>query len=119
MPQGDLTVIVRSLQPAVINEYAFYYSFDYGHLIVPFGTVDAYKAVPGWSHFGEYLQAGDVNGDGALNVKDVVSLSAHIMGSRPSPFDERLADVNGDGKINVKDVTLVCNWIMQRNGNQN
>ncbi len=119
MPQGDLTVIVRSLQPAVINEYAFYYSFDYGHLIVPFGTVDAYKAVPGWSHFGEYLQAGDVNGDGALNVKDVVSLSAHIMGNRPSPFDERLADVNGDGKVNVKDVTLVCNWIMQRNGNQN
>lgn len=119
IPEGDLYVQVGTQTPAAIDNDAFYYVFGSAHLIVPFGTVEAYKAVPGWSHFGEYLQAGDVNGDGALNVKDVVSLSAHIMGSRPSPFDERLADVNGDGKINVKDVTLVCNWIMQRNGNQN
>ena len=100
--------------PAEIDSYTYYRLFGSGHLIVPFGTIEAYKAVSGWSHFGEYLEAGDVNGDGALNIKDVVSLNAYIMGMQPSPFDERLADLNGDGKINVKDVTLMCTWIMQR-----
>ena len=118
VPKGDLTVIATSRIPPAINEFAFYYVFAKGHLIVPFGTVDAYKAVPGWSHFGEYLEAGDVNGDGQLNVKDVTSMNAYIMKNNPTPFDERVADLNGDGTINVKDVTLMCSWIMQQGQQQ-
>lgn len=114
IPKGDLTVQVQSLEPAAINDYAFYYVVDDGHLIVPFGSITAYKAIEGWSHFHEYLQAGDVNGDGQLNVKDVVSMNAYIMKNNPSPFDQRLADLNGDGEINVKDITLMCTWIMQQ-----
>lgn len=105
---------VRSATPVNVDSYAFRRLFGDGVLIVPYGARATYESSGKWRNFYEILEAGDVNGDGALNVKDVVSLSAHIMGSRPSPFDERLADVNGDGKVNVKDVTLVCNWIMQR-----
>ena len=115
VPTGDLYVYIRSAVPAAINEFAFYYTFGDCHLIVPFGCLEAYKAASAWSHFKEYLEAGDVNGDGALNVKDVISMNAYIMKNAPSHFDERLADLNGDGNINVKDVTLMCSWIMQQN----
>ena len=118
VPKGDLTVRTTGMVPAQIHNYAYYYVFGFSHLIVPFGTIDAYKAVYGWSRFGEYLQAGDVNGDGALNVKDVTSMNAYIMGNEPSPFDERVADVNGDGKIDVRDIVLICSWIMQQNYEQ-
>ena len=74
IPEGDLWVYVHSKTPATINEFAFYYLFGEGHLVVPPGTIDAYKAEPGWSHFGEYLVLGDVNGDGAVNVLDVTTL---------------------------------------------
>lgn len=114
-PEGDIYVYSLSKTPPSINNFAFYYVFAEGHLIVPFGCIEAYKAVAAWSHFGEYLEAGDVNGDGALNVKDVVSMNAYIMKNNPSPFDQRLADLNGDGEINVKDITLMCTWIMQQN----
>lgn len=113
-PEGDLYVYSLSKTPPAINDYAFYYVFTDGHLIVPFGCVKAYKSVYGWSRFREYLEAGDVNGDGQLNVKDVVSMNAYIMKNNPSPFDQRLADLNGDGEINVKDITLMCTWIMQQ-----
>ena len=49
IPEGDLWVYVHSKTPATINEFAFYYLFGEGHLVVPPGTIDAYKAEPGWS----------------------------------------------------------------------
>ncbi len=114
VPEGDLYVYSLSKTPPSINDYAFFYVFSAAHLIVPFGCIDAYKSSWAWSQFREYLEAGDVNGDGALNVKDVTSMNAYIMKNSPSPFDKRLADLNGDGEINVKDVTLMCTWIMQQ-----
>lgn len=59
IPEGDLWVYVHSKTPAAINEFAFYYVFGEGHLVVPAGSMDAYKAEPGWSHFGEYLVSDD------------------------------------------------------------
>lgn len=56
IPSGDLYVYVKSTTPAAINDYAFYYVFAAAHLMVPAGCVDAYKAVKGWSHFGEYIE---------------------------------------------------------------
>lgn len=118
IPEGDLYVYSLSKTPPSINNYAFYYVFAACHLVVPFGCIEVYKSSWPWSHFREYLEAGDVNGDGQLNVKDVTTLNAYIMGNRPTPFNERLADVNGDGNINVKDVTLMCSWIMQQGQQQ-
>lgn len=117
-PEGDLYVYSLSKTPPSINNYAFYYVFAACHLVVPFGCIEAYKSSWPWSHFREYLEAGDVNGDGQLNVKDVTSMNAYIMKNNPTPFDERVADLNGDGTINVKDVTLMCSWIMQQGQQQ-
>ncbi len=46
---------------------------------------------------------GDANGDGALNMKDVLVLRK-FLADLPVEMDEAAADVNGDGAINMKDV---------------
>lgn len=114
LPEGDLYVYVHSATPPAINYFAFFYIFGDGHLVVPFGAVDAYKASDAWMQFGQYLEYGDVNMDGEINVKDVVAVSSHIMGNKPSPFNALCADTNGDGEVNVKDVVGISNYIMQK-----
>ena len=112
IPEGDLWVYVHSKTPATINEFAFYYLFGEGHLVVPPGTIDAYKAEPGWSHFGEYLVLGDVNGDGAVNVLDVTTLVSYVLNEPLETFVEAAADVNGDGNINSLDITAIVSLIL-------
>lgn len=114
LPEGDLYVYVHSDTPAAINAFAFYYLNGAGHLVLPFGAKEAYMAASGWSVFKEYLEYGDVNMDGEINVKDVVAVSSHIMGNNPSPFNALCADTNGDGEVNVKDVVGISNYIMQK-----
>ena len=114
IPEGDLWVYVHSKTPATINEFAFYYLFGEGHLVVPPGTIDAYKAEPGWSHFGEYLVLGDVNCDGAVNVLDVTTLVSYVLNEQLETFVEAAADVNGDGNINSLDITAIVSLILNQ-----
>ena len=55
---------------------------------------------------------GDVNGDGALNAKDVVAIMKHLVGKTPENFDEKAADYNGDGSVNAKDVVKLMKDII-------
>ena len=56
------------------------------------------------------IVAGDVNGDGKVNVSDVTALVNMILGVIPKDFTR--GDINGDGKINVSDVTALVNLIL-------
>ncbi len=55
---------------------------------------------------------GDANGDGNLNVLDVVTTVNCIMGLNPNPFIFANADINNDGLINVLDVVGIVNIIL-------
>jgi hypothetical protein len=55
-------------------------------------------------------EAGDVNGDGRVNVSDVTALINMILGM--TTMDQETADVNGDGRVNVSDVTALINIIL-------
>ena len=55
-------------------------------------------------------EAGDVNGDGRVNVSDVTALINMILGM--TAMDQEAADVNGDGRVNVSDVTALINIIL-------
>ena len=112
IPEGDLYVYAKSKTPAPINEYAFYYVFYAGHLVVPYGCKEAYKAAKGWSYFGEYIEMGDVNGDGRLDIADVTLLIAFIQGREHTETEARIADVNGDGVLDGKDVELLCQYLL-------
>jgi len=102
-PEGDLYVYSRAEVPAVINEFAFYYLFWECHIVVPYGTIPAYKAELGWSYFGEYLEFGDVNMDGTVNPYDVKLLRQYLDEGESDEMNEYMADVNGDGVIDELD----------------
>jgi len=58
----------------------------------------------------ETLEPGDINGDGKINVLDVVLVLQHVLEIDDPPLTEaqkKAADVNHDGLINVLDVTLI------------
>lgn len=56
-------------------------------------------------------ESGDVNGDGEVNLKDVVLIRRYIAGGWNVSLDEIIADVNGDGTVNLKDVVLIRRYI--------
>lgn len=60
---------------------------------------------------------GDANGDGEINVADVVEIVKDILHKTTSKFVREAADVNEDGEINVTDIVLVVNMIMGGNVN--
>ena len=58
--------------------------------------------------------SGDVNGDGAANISDVVMLQKYLL-TELSLTEEQAAraDLNGDGKINAVDFTLLKRSLIQ------
>ena len=111
-PEGDLYVYAHGTTPADINNYAFYFVFAAAHLIVPYGSKTAYREAWAWSHFGEYIEAGDVNRDGRLDIADVTLLIAYIQGREHTETEARIADVNGDGLLDGEDVEQLCQYLL-------
>lgn len=50
---------------------------------------------------------GDVNGDGKVDISDIVALINQIAGTASYPY----ADVNGDGRVDISDIVAVINII--------
>ncbi|MBQ8714736.1 MAG: leucine-rich repeat protein [Prevotella sp.] len=55
---------------------------------------------------------GDANGDGMVNVTDIVEIVNAILGHPSAKFDPVAADVNSDGEVNVTDIVSVVNIIL-------
>ncbi len=54
---------------------------------------------------------GDVNGDGTLDIGDVVALANHVMGDTPQHFVLAAADINGNGDVDVADVVELASRV--------
>ena len=54
--------------------------------------------------------AGDINGDGKVNMKDLTRLHQYVN-NWDVEVVEAVIDVNGDGKVNMKDVTRLHQYI--------
>lgn len=116
------TVRVKWYQPVEIYEDVFYSSwwnyeiYDNATLYVPRGTKAAYQAATGWKNFSNIVEygklAGDVNGDGVVNITDVTMTVNHVLGNHAEAFDETVADMNDDGKINISDVSLIVGIVL-------
>lgn len=57
-------------------------------------------------------KAGDANGDGKVNVTDIVEIVNYILGSPSDHFIFEAADVNDDGVVNVTDIVSVVSVIL-------
>ena len=64
------------------------------------------------------IRRGDLSGDGAIDVRDVVLLLRILLGKDPTPdpgtSEYFAADANGDGGINVADAVYQINVILRR-----
>ena len=57
------------------------------------------------------LPTGDCNGDGAINVSDVVYLINYLFNETSPPDPLEVGDVNCDGKVDVVDVVYLINYL--------
>ncbi len=57
------------------------------------------------------IVCGDVNGDGLVNITDVVYLLEYIFAGGPPPVIDVAADVNCDGYVNIADVVYLIDYI--------
>lgn len=57
---------------------------------------------------------GDVDGDGEVDVADVVCLVNYLIGKPVPVFIEEAAEVDLDGEIDVADAVTIVNWIISR-----
>ena len=57
---------------------------------------------------------GDANGDGFINVVDIVEIVNYIEGNPSASFNIKAADANQDGNVNLADVKYITNMIMAR-----
>ena len=64
---------------------------------------------------GDYIP-GDVNGDGLVNVTDIVATVNFIMEKPSDGFNKDAADLNGDCLVNVTDIVKMVSIIMNGNG---
>lgn len=55
---------------------------------------------------------GDVNGDGLVNVTDIIGVVNYILNTPSATFVAEAADVNEDGIINVTDIIAIVNSIL-------
>lgn len=60
---------------------------------------------------------GDANGDGEVNVSDIVEIVNYIMNKPSDKFVFAAADLNEDGEVNVTDIVKVVSIIMTSGSN--
>ena len=57
---------------------------------------------------------GDANGDGKVNVTDIMAVANYILKLETINFQEQAADVNADNRINVTDIMGIANIILKK-----
>ena len=55
----------------------------------------------------EIILAGDVNGDGEVDLSDAIMVTYYSLHEVPSNFNEAAADMNGDGEIDLSDAIII------------
>jgi len=66
----------------------------------------------GGEAFDDEVIPGDVNGDGLVNVTDIVATVNYIMEKPSDGFIKEAADLSGDGEVNVTDIVKMVSIIM-------
>ena len=80
-------------------------------------TANSQSGVPGLGGFGVFSSpigqevgggSGDLNGDGAVDIRDATLSLGIAVGARTATGDQmKSGDVNGDGKLDLRDTTLI------------
>ena len=87
-------------------------------LIVPKGYLKVYQDAEQWKEFfyieeGDLVLKGDVNGDGVVNVIDIVETVNAIKGHPSAKYNPSNADMNYDGVVDYKDTEAISKDILK------
>ena len=84
-------------------------------LHIPQGTAEAYKSAFVWQDFFNIVEmpAGDVNGDGLVDVADIATILS-VMAGNVGNTNPSAADVNCDQKVDVADISTVLSIMAGR-----
>ena len=65
---------------------------------------------------GSEIIPGDINGDGVVNILDVVQLVNFVLGQAEPTADQfEAGDVNNDDVLNIQDIVIMINMILEQN----
>ena len=82
---------------------------DDENIDVNYAHPDGGKSDPGYFSF---RMKGDADGNGQVNVADIVAISNYMMGNPPAGFSKASADVNLDGIINIADIVALAKILL-------
>lgn len=103
----------NNLFPAVSGTYVVQ---ENATLIVPKGSLEAYKAAPVWKGFNTIVEdeglAGDANGDRKVNVADIVEIVNYLKGQKSARFNEKNADADNNSEVNIQDINTIVKIIL-------
>ena len=92
-------------------------AYNRATLIVPrnyeatYGAADywyKFAHIDGWGSAGR----GDVNGDGVMSIRDVVTLIDVLLGNEIDSFYFESADLNSNGRIDIGDVASIIDGLL-------
>ena len=92
------------------DEYAVSVSYRAGSIIGENNASVAFMTYAGAVTIDEYSY-GDVNGDGFIDVTDVILIRQHLAGGYDVEINTDTADVNLDGYVDVTDVILIRQYL--------
>ena len=99
-----------SADASVGDEYGVSVSYRAGSIVGENNTSVAFMTYAGVVNVEEYSY-GDVNGDGFIDVTDVILIRQHLAGGYDVVINTDTADVNLDGYVDVTDVILIRQYL--------
>jgi hypothetical protein len=109
----DVRITQRVLTPEEIEAcYTLSASTYYWRVVAEDASGNEYESETRYFTTNLFI-CGDANGDGGINVGDVVFLIAYIFKSGPPPDPIEAGDANGDGDTNVGDAAYLIAFIFR------
>lgn len=114
---GTIPPVYIRYQNSQTKEYVYNFDnvvYDQATLYVPASSREAYQSQAEWAFFQDIRALGDADGDGTVDISDVVGLIDYLLWGIGNGFDMGAADVNGDGKVDIADVTTLIDNLLNR-----
>ena len=88
--------------------------FNNTTLYIPKGTAELYQSDDVWKRFSQYREflGGDVNGDDAVNIIDIVDIVRYVLENPRAQFDKWIGDVNADHQWTVADAVSLADIVV-------